>query len=86
LFIYLYQIHGDNIIYNSELKKEIFYEGLLQRNFELGKYEEIKFYIKLYPLEQEEIFTNCLIVDANNSMVFMSPLSKSIILNKINIE
>jgi hypothetical protein len=59
---------------------------MLQRIFKLGKFEETIFNIKLYSLDREEIFTNCLIVDSNKSLIYLSPLSKSLILNNTNIE
>jgi hypothetical protein len=81
LYIYLYQIYDENVIYNSQLKEEIFYEGSLQKSFMLKEHESVKFNLKLYPLEGEEVSTTCLVVDSAGQVIYMSPISKVLILN-----
>jgi hypothetical protein len=76
-FIYIYQIYEENLIYNSELKDDVFYEGCLENTIkELNSFDVNTFNVNLYPPENEQISTTCLIVDQSNQTIYMSPISQ----------
>jgi hypothetical protein len=80
LYIYLYQIYEENIIYNSQLKDSIFYDGTLCSSYDLNEHEAIDFNVKVFPLINEEVSTTCLIVDEHSEIIYMSPVSKVLLL------
>ena len=70
-YIYLYQINEENIIFNNFLQEDIFYEGALSHEiFQMDSESEIKFNVKLYPNEEEDIFSTCLLIDNENRVIF----------------
>ena len=82
LYIYLYQVYEDNLIFNNHLDDNIFYEGSLYYQIkELKEFDMIRFNLKIFPNENEHISTTCLVVDSNNETVYMSPISKLLYLN-----
>ncbi len=82
-YVYLYQvIDEDNIIFNNQLLDDLCYEGSLSYTIKtLSINENIKFNLKVFPTKYEYISTTCLIVDQENKMVYMSPISRSFYLN-----
>lgn len=82
-YVYLYQvIDEDNILYNNQLLDDISYEGSLSYIIKtLNINDSIKFNLKVFPSKYEYISTTCLIVDQENKMVYMSPISRSFYLN-----
>lgn len=76
-FIYLYQIYDDNLIFNNQLPDNIFYEGSLNYQIkEIKGNDTAEYNLKLYPDEGENILTTCLVIDLNNQIVYMSPITK----------
>jgi hypothetical protein len=75
----LYQVFDEeNIIFNNQLSDEIYYEGSLFYNIKkLQGLQSQTFNLKLFPTKNEHISTTCLVVDQQNEIVYMSPISKS---------
>ena len=81
-YIYLFQNYNDNLVFNSQINHEIFYEGSLDNHINELKSQENKiFNLKIYPCENEQLNTTCLISDMQNHVTYMSPTSLSLFLN-----
>jgi hypothetical protein len=75
-YIYLYQLNEENIVFNHFLHSDIYYEGALSHEIQqMNSKSEIKFNIKLFPNEGEDIFTTCLLMDNENRILYISPNS-----------
>ena len=81
IYIYLYQIIDENMIYNNFLKDDIFYEGSLYDIIKLDGNESYNMNIKIFPLDNEEVSTTLLVIDSQSHIIYMSPTSKSFYLN-----
>jgi len=58
------------------LQENVFYEGSLYHEIEkLIPGNSLSFYIELFASISEEIFSSCLLVDSENKIIFLSPVS-----------
>lgn len=75
-FIYLYQICEESISFNSMLPENVFYEGSLFHEIEkLMPEKSVTFEVDLLASLSEEIFSTCLLVDSENKIIFLSPVT-----------
>lgn len=75
-YIYLYQIAEENIFFNNNLPENIFYEGSLYHAIDkLIPENSAIFHIDLLASLSEEIFSTCLMVDTENRIVYLSPVT-----------
>jgi hypothetical protein len=83
-YIYLYQVFDDdNLIFNNQLSDDVCYEGsLFYQIKEFKGLDSLNFNLKLFPIYNEHISTTCLVVDNDNKIIYMSPISKSFYLKR----
>ena len=70
-------------MFNNELSEDIFYEGCLYYDINLIQSKStINYKLNVFLPYTEEVYTTCLLVDNNNKIIYLSPVTKNCYLDE----